>query len=460
MKGALRFLVVVLMTSAAGSAFAASFDVGDLLSNSTGVQGSVSGSPSLVQNDLAQLWMQAAFGDSIILNGQLGLTYANAQTGFGNALSPQVLAVDLNTLNLQATFPQPQPGVSLYQYTLGRATVSDFSALVLSQNADGLSMTFGFPVASLNVAMAYTGLLLKPSTTIVLSRADAADSVNPAVLFAPPRLLEALQLTFPAVFGQRIILQAIAQEDMRGTVLDLATPAKTSEIVKLGQTTQDPTLGGPVSTQYFGLELDGPIVGALYYDAYGYLQTGQFLQYTDGSYQQAGQLAYLASIGLRYYAPDLLFSAVGAKLLFASGDASATTVVEGKAAGTSSAFTPITNATIAYVFSPQLTNIAYGEVSYSLKPLTAIRAALADSLQTQVVADVFLRPTPGATSAPGIVAGNTDLYLGTEVDLVVTARPVSDIGLTLTAGVFMPGSAFGAAPAIQYKTGLEVSISI
>ncbi len=226
MKGALRFLVVVVLTTAAGSAFAASFDVGSFLSNSTGVQGSVSGSPSLVQNDLAQLWVQAAFGDSIMLNGQLGFTYANAQTSFGNALSPQVLAVDANTLNLQATFPQPEAGVSLYQYTLGRAAVSDFSGLVLSQNADGLSMTVGFPAASLNVAMAYTGLLLKTSTTIVLSRADAADSVNPAVLFAPPRLLEAMQLTFPTVFGQRVILQAIAQEDMRGTVLDLATPRR------------------------------------------------------------------------------------------------------------------------------------------------------------------------------------------------------------------------------------------
>jgi len=449
MRGRLPFATLALLAAVCASAFPSSLDFGSFLSNTTGVQSTTSG-PSLLQADTAQLWMQAALGDAFLINGRLGFSYSNL---------PPLVALDVDTLNLQATFPQPEAGVSLYQYTIGRSLLSDFSSRVLSQRVDGLSMMVGFPAASLSVAVAYTGLVLKPSSTIVLSRADANDAAKPAVLFASPRLLAAAQLTFPAVFGQRIVFEAIAQEDMRDTVLDLASP-QTVDLVKLGQTNQDSSLGGPVSTQYFGLELDGAIVSSLFYNIYGYLETGQFLQYVGGSYQKVPILAYLGGIGLRYYAPSVLFSTVSATFILASGDADATTVVEGNTAGSSGAFTPITRSTVAYVFSPQLTNVMIGEVSYSLKPLAAIRASLADSLQTQVVMDVFLRPTPGGVSQPGVVTGNMDLYLGTEVDLVVTARPVSDIGLTLTGGVFMPGGAFGPSPAVQYKAGLEVSISI
>jgi len=284
------------------------------------------------------------------------------------------------------------------------------------------------------------------------------DASNPAVMFATPRLLEVIQVVFPSVFRQRLTLQVMAQEDMRDTALDLATPL-TTDLVQAGATVQDAARGGPVSTQYFGLGLDGGITSALFYDLSGYLETGQTLVYSGGAYAPSSVLAFLATGGLRYYIPNLLFSVASAKFVFASGDQNATTVIEGSSAGVSAEFSPITRGTVAYVFSPQLTNVMIAEASYSLKPLAGLGAALADVLQAQAKADVFLRPTTGAISEPGISAGNTELYLGTEVDLIVTARPFSDLGLAFTTGLFFPGSAFGASAAVQYKAGLEATLS-
>lgn len=440
---------LLILAIGAMPAFTASFDFGGLASNTTGIQRRADASPAIVQSDSASLWMQTAFGSAFLLSGQVGFDFT---------LSPLLVALDADSLNLQASFPSPQTGVSIYRYTLGRARFSDFAGQVLDQNADGLAMTVEFPIASVSFGAAYTGLLLKPSSRIGLSRADVNDVANPAVILGTPRLLQMVQVTFPSVLRQRITLEAIAQEDMRDTVLDLATPS-TTDLVKLGDTTFDPSRGGPVNTQYFGLGLDGGTAGSLYYSLHGFLQTGQVLQFTGAAYQQVPVVAYLASLGLRYYAPRLFSSAVSATFLIASGDEDATTIVEGNTLGQSTAFTPITRGSFAYVFSPQLTNVMIAEARYSLKPLAALGAALADTLQAQLRADVFLRPTTGAISEPGVSAGNAEPYLGTEADLILTARPFSDLGLSFTAGVFLPGSAFGPSAPVQYKAGLEASLS-
>ncbi len=447
MRSLMRILpALVLLAAGSFTAFPASLDFGGSVTNMTAVAGTAGSAPGLVQEDLANLWVQAALGSSYLLSGQLNFTYTNV---------PLLVALDAGSLSLQGTFPLPQPGVSLYRYSIGRSPFTDFTGLVLDQNADGLSMTVEFPIASVSVGAAYTGLLLKPSSTIILSRADANDAANPAVIFAPPRLLQTAQLTFPSVLRQRITLAAIVQEDMRDTVLDLATPG-TTDLVQVGATTQDPTRAGPVNTQYFGLGMDGGITSDIFYNLYGYMETGQELQYTAGAYAQVPILAYLAGGGVRWYMPNLLFSVASAKFTLASGDQNATTVIDGNTTG----FRPITNpTTVNDVFTPQLTNVMIAEAGYSLKPLAGLGSGLAEFLQAQARTAVFLRPTAGPISLPGISAGNTDLYLGTEVDLILTSRPFSDLGLTFTTGLFVPGGAFGSSAPLQYRAELDAALS-
>jgi hypothetical protein len=268
--------------------------------------------------------------------------------------------------------------------------------------------------------------------------------------------VQLLELSVPSLFGQKLTVSVILQEDMRDTVLDLAGLGKT-DIVTAGSATLQPDMGGPVNTQYFGLGASGEIVPSLFYDLYSYLETGSVLAYTGASYQQSFFFSALAGGGIRWYLPSLLFSVLGGKLLYVSGDPSATTVVEDGTSGFS-AFTPISRATLNLVFSPQVSNIVRAEASWSVKPLTPLGGAAADSLQVALQADAYLRPTPGAISL-GVQPGNTDLYLGTETDLTATFRPFSDLGLTLAGGVFFPGSAFGAGAPLEYRVGADLTFS-
>src|SRR5208282_1258167 len=160
-------------------------------------------------------------------------------------------------------------------------------------------------------------------------------------------------------------------------------------------------------------------------------------------YQNISFLGILSGGGVRVFLPSILSSVIAARVLFASGDPNATSVAEGASTGFS-VFTPISRPVLDNVFSPQLSNLVDVEASYSLKPLSNLGTGLVQKLQTSLQTDVYFRPTPGAISEPGIPAGNTSAYLGTEMDLSANFSPLSDVGSSLWAGVFLPGSAFAS----------------
>ncbi len=83
-------------------------------------------------------------------------------------------------------------------------------------------------------------------------------------------------------------------------------------------------------------------------------------------------------------------------------------------------------------------NLVLAEASYSLKPAAFFQALLKASL--------FLRPTKGRISDSTVdPLLSSSPYLGTEIDASFRFRLFSDLGLALTAGVFLPGAAFPAA---------------
>jgi hypothetical protein len=138
----------------------------------------------------------------------------------------------------------------------------------------------------------------------------------------------------------------------------------------------------------------------------------------------------LLGASLHYFNEDLMHSRAELGLLFASGDADFTySVIEGNREGLATVFVPITNNDIALVFSPRLANLMLLEASYSIKPLR--------DLQTQLKGFVFLRPTKGPVS--DLRVDGDSIYLGSEIDGVVRYRPLSDLGLALSLGLFFPG---------------------
>src|SRR5271157_5274913 len=433
------------------SASAGSVDFGGSLFNLTGV-GNSSGASSnpgsttgFVQEDVLKAWLQANFNPNLSFNFQLDGTFNTAPI---LPFNTTLLYANADLLNLHGSYPFENGALRLMQFTVGRLMLSDFTTMVMSHEADGVFLDFEFPAVSVNMSAGYTGLVTKGASTIELSKSDLNDYANSGVNFASPRLVELVQASLLSIPGQKLTVSAILQQGLRGTALDLADGSGES-LNSAGSTTFDSTQGGQVNTQYFGLGMSGSIVGKVYYDVFSYLETGQELNFQAGSYQNLSFIGLLSGVGVRLLLPNVLSSVIAVRGYYASGDSNASTVTEG-ATQSFSIFTPISRPTLDNVFSPQLSNLVVLEASYSLKPLSI--------LGTSVQGDVYLRPTSGAISEPGVPPG-TGSYLGTEGDLSVNFTPFSDFATSLWGGVFLPGSAFGSGAGIQFKAGLDVLVN-
>jgi hypothetical protein len=438
---------------------AGSIDFGGSFFNLTGV-GNSSGAapvpgttPGLVQEDVLKGWVQGALSNNLSLNFELDGTFDSAPILPFNTM---LLYVNADLLNLHGSYPFQNGALKLIQFTVGRFLLSDFTTDVVAHGADGVFLDFEFPAVSVNLSAGYTGLVTKGASTIELSKSDLNDYSNTDVYFASPRLIELVQATLLSLPGQRLVVSAILQQDLRGTPLDVADKGATP-LVPEGTVPFNPTEGGRVNTQYFGAGMSGSIVGKLYYDVFSYLETGQMLSYQTDSYQSIFFVAALSGGGVRVFLPDILSSVVAVRVLYASGDPNATSVTEDASQGFS-VFTPISRPILDNVYSPQLSNLILIQASYSLKPLSKL-SELFEKLQTSLQADIFFRPTTGAISEPDVSAGNTSAYLGSEMDLSVNFSPLSDLGSSLWGGVFLPGSAFESGAGVQFKVGLDVSLN-
>jgi hypothetical protein len=459
MRLAKPLLIATFALVLAVSAGAGSVDFGGSLFNLTGVGNSsgVSSTPGsttgFVQEDALKGWFQANFNPNLTFNFQLDATFNTAPI---LPFNTTLLYLNADLLNLHGSYPFTNGALKLLQFTVGRLMLADFTTLVVSHEVDGVLLDFEFPAVSVNVSAGYTGLVTKGASTIEVSKADLNDFANTGVYFASPRLVELVQASLLVIPGQRISLSAILQQDLRGTPLDLADGSGES-LISAGSTTLNASQGGLVNTQYFGLGMSGSIVGKLTYDVFTYLETGQELAYQGVSYQNLFFFGLLSGGGVRLLLPTALSSIITAHVYFASGDANAGTVTEG-ATQSFSVFTPISRPILDNVFSPQLSNLVVLEASYSLKPLSGLGEGLPQKIQTSLQADVYLRPTQGAISEPGVPAG-TGPYLGTETDLAVTFTPFSDFGASVWGGLFFPGSAFASGSGTQYKAGLDFSLT-
>lgn len=426
-------------------------DFGGFIDNSTGYV--TTGTPAFEQSDKLGLWFTTGLGKNLQFNVQASGDYQNQTTYGGASIGPYA---DLDRLTLAGRFSQVPGGPSLFAFTLGRYLLADPTGDIFDQTLDGAQLVFGYPRLTLSASVGYTGLTIKPSSTIVMSKADSTALGESSQYFGSPRAVGELVLTAPTLFQrQDLTVAALVQQDLR--------PLFPNSLVTPGTPTYSPNSGGALDTQYFTAGLSGPIASGFYWNGFLTLETGRMLSYitADSQYEYKPILAFLATGGVRYYRPELLNLAVGLDASFASGDADFSTFYEGNTSGDATAFIPITQSTIATVFSPELENILTSSISVSVKPLSAAKNPNISDLQTILAVIPFLRPTDGPISAGGVVAGNGQLYLGTELDETVNYRPFSDLGLAVAAGVFFPNaSAFtGSSGSLQYGGKLAVSYS-
>ena len=408
-----RVVVLSLILATTLLAGVSALDWGGTVDNSTTAAYTFSDPDALLlQKDKLALWVVNQFTPvfKLTVQGSFTYTYENPKPDY-----PYLPDIDLLHLSGELTLGTRRN--SLLGYTLGRFFVNDFSGSVLADAIDGIKLDWSTWLANVTLAVGYSGLRFDQASGINISWAD----FNNTELFAPPRLIGLLGAEFPSLFlNQDLNTVFLMQQDFRtgDEVLDEGTAAE-----EFGK-------GGRLSTQYIGAGIDGNLARSLYYRFFAYLGTGQNLSYIDGEYQYEWILATLLSASLQYFNEDLMFSRAELGLRFASGDADfSDSVIEGNREGLATVFVPITNNDIALVFSPRLANLMLLEASYSIKPLR--------ELQTQLKGFVFLRPTTGPIS--DLRVDGDSIYLGSEVDIIARYRPLSDLGLALSLGLFFPG---------------------
>ncbi len=408
-----RILLVFALVVLAISGY--SLDWGGNLEDSTyyHYSDSTSAGSKLFHADTLGFWLRTGLWKDAELFVQGSYTYTTENPYF----------FDIDSLKVES---KPSPSI---KYTLGRFMVSDFSGYIFNQKLDGELLSLNYPWGVFKAEIGATGLLFHRSSSIKMSLADQADTDGPFDL-ASPRLVGGAGVLLPDLYLlQDVNATAWVQFDMRSA----------DELTTEG-TTLPSSKGGKLDSQYFGVQVSGSIIPSLYQNSFVYLGTGRTLSYIDGKYTYKPILSFLGSVGLRYYMESFLHSRIGFQFLYSSGDSDySSSFLEGNTKGNGTNFIPISRKSLALVFSPQLGNIFFTSLSYSVKP------DVLKNFQFELKDVNYFRSTAGQISESGIDPSSSSLYLGTEVDGTVNYRPFSDLGLSLSSGVFIPNNGSGGA---------------
>jgi len=420
-KSILFFSIIMFMTV---SLFA--LDFGGNLEDSTILYNS--DSSSFYHADTLSLWLNAKLWKDTDLHVKGSYTYTSEEPYF----------FDLDYLRVE------NKSSSFINYTFGRFFTSDFSGYIFSHKIDGGAITFNLPTYIITAKAGYTGLLFDQISNIEMTIADQTGITygDFPQSFAAPRFTGGLQAFFPELFqDQDLKAEAWAQIDLRNE--------------------SDLTSGGKLDTQYIGVSLSGSLLPSLYYNSFVYLESGQSHSGIGTDYTV---LSFLGSAGLRYYMEDFLYSRIAFKFLYSSGDSDyLASFTEGNTDGDSTIFIPISGKSLALVFSPQLGNIFFTSLSYSLKPFSDMDNPAFKNIQFELTNINFFRSTTGQISENGINTASNSLYLGTEIDGTINFRPYSDLGVSLSGGAFIPNNgskgAFNSSKNVESLARLGVSFS-
>jgi hypothetical protein len=424
-KAKVLILCLVFLTAFLTSLCA--IDWGGTIDNSTSL--TYVGGDQWLQEDKAALWFSTPIGSSLEFTAQGSYTFSYTNPG------PIEHILDIDLLQLQGVFLLGQTQSSQLTFRAGRFKSSDMTKFVLDDNFDGVELGWLTRVSNTVISLGYTGLQWERVSTTSITRADETDSDN----LAPPRLVGSLQAQFPELLSrQDLFASLIFQQDLRPEDADFDTTG----------------VGGRLSSQYFGLGISGPIVASLYHDTFAYLGTGSAPSDLSGIPEYAPILSFLSGFTLRYFIEEFLTSKVELGLLFSSGDEDFTVVpagyYEGNTLERATVFVPISRQELAVAFSPRLGNLIILDTGFSLKP--------AKNLQASLKGILFFRPTTGPIMDARSVSSDSK-YLGTEFDGIVNFRPFSDLGASLSLGLFLPMGGALATQEVLFKGQLEISFS-
>lgn len=439
---AMKRILISLLLLFAAAALAGAVDFGGMISNETALVADPA--VGVDQRNVVSVWFNTGTHNKIVFHAAGSYTFTLDRPYLFN----------LDDFRLKGTFPREGLSPSVFSFQFGRYMTSDFTEVVLDHTLDGFTLGFTFPWVRLDAAFGFTGLVLKPVSTVTMTKIDYAEQSIAGVWTGPKRLVGKVEARFPGLFNRHELnLSFILQDDLRHLFENAGTSAA-RQLVREGETTFSANRGGLLDSQYMLLGMSGPIITNLYYDVYGGITTGRTLSYISGAYEYAPIFGVLAAGEVRYYNEEFLFTRASFEFIFSSGDADSQSYVEGNTGGLATTFTPITPSSRGVAFSPALGNIFYPKLTFSMKPLSSLESAALRSFQTKLDVYVFFRSTGAPISESGIDPSSAAQYLGTEIDAAFRMRPFSDLGAALSFGFFLPSpAAFVSAKRGLWFTG-------
>ena len=386
-------------------------------------------------------------------------------TSFG--LPDPMLDMDpeLELFKLQWTTNYQSEDFNSSDIQIGRINMRDPANLIYSGTLDGFLLGLGGKTWGTRMGFGYNGFLSKKSSQLVLTNSDLTDQANMAIFFAAPRAVGLLEGSLILSETHKLSFSYLPQLDLRELVNGTGRI-----IVKDGDTSENSVEGGILNTHYGLLDLSGTLVTGLYYDVAAAVSTGQSLYYSvaSGVYKSSWILGSAATASLDWFLKDNLKSNLHIQGWYTSGDdANRQDYKEGSKFSKDPAFLSIfrtlSNTAPGYVFAPQFGNMAIAELSYNMRVLASARSQ--DGLTAGLTGRSFMRITEGPVSSTRVNLGEGGTYLGTEGILSLRYRPLSDLSISLTTGVFFPNISSGGAfisttSSIEYKTALYFSLSL
>jgi hypothetical protein len=363
-------------------------------------------------------------------------------------------------------FPNAFGDRTKFKMWIGRTAFADFSSDIINHKLDGISTEFTFPGVVWKLGIGTSVGLFRHSSGLFNTTADLADVVQWTQMlsgatgfdalkaFSDPKIVLVSTFSLPRIIdAQNMNLGLVGQLDLG------PTSAAADGAVGAGDRV-------PVDAGYIGLGFNGKIVGSFYYDAYAWLELGYTLSNVGGTYKSTLIVSNMDSLRFTLYLPELANSSLdfGGKVGLGDANSSGQFASTHNTADLATMFTPLSFRGVANVFNPQLTNLIQADLGYSIKPFSGLASGATD-FQIELRGLTFLRLVPAAPISEAVVSGSTESYLGTEVDLNLSWRPISDMGLSINSGLFLPNSnvinitARGLANPWEFKTTFTLSLS-
>jgi hypothetical protein len=363
---------------------------------------------------------------------------------------------DVDQLSLNTTIPIGNGISEVFRIQAGRFQAEDQTGYVLSQKLDGLDLRAGFSGSELGILLGYTGLLLNPTSPVILSLVDVERAGNANSIFGSPRIIIGLDWQLFSIPSFSLGLQALTQTDLNEIT--------GVSVLKAGDTVDPSNQGGLFQTQYFSAKAKGSITDSFFYSGYFIFGSGQTLTFVGGEQVGTDVVSFASGGHLRLFFDEALESFLTFGVNWSSGDADASGLIEGNEADQLTLFTPISGNPLSFVYSnARLSNLLSIDLEYSIKPFDNL--AKDNLFDTQVVlgTSFFIQPVAGVTGFPGADFSSGQNFLGAEVDLSIISRVFSDLGLSLDLGFFFPGAAMNSsiqANGAIFKLDFVTSLSL